>query len=82
MLAGSRLSAGVSLRQYLLFAADGDRGTEQLLHGTASARLRVVGDGGIGVEVSRYLRRAEVGGDVVREADSVVRLYLVLLGGA
>ena len=63
-------------------AADGDRGTEQLLHGTASARLRVVGDSGIGVEVSRYLRRAEVGGEIVREADSVVRFYLMLLGGA
>jgi hypothetical protein len=81
-LAGSRLSAGVSVRQYLLFAADGDSGTEQLLHGTASARLRLVGDGGIGVEVSRYLRRAEIGGETVRQADSVVRLYLVVLGGA
>ncbi len=82
ILAGSRASAGLSVRQYLLFAADGDTGTEQLLHGTAGAELRLVGATGIGVEVSRYLRRAELSGATVRQADSIFRVYLLVLGGA
>jgi hypothetical protein len=82
VLAGSRARAGISVRQYLLVGGDGNGGTELLLHGTANASLRVVGPHGIGVELNRYLRRAEGAGESVRQADSALRIYYVLHGGA
>jgi hypothetical protein len=82
MLAGSRASAGMSLRQYLLLGADGGRGAELLVQGSASAAVRILGAHGVGLEVSRYVGRASVGGQTVRRADSAVRAYLTLLGGA
>jgi hypothetical protein len=74
--------AGVSLRQYLLFGADREGGTEVLVHGTANATLRIAGAHGIGVEVSRYLRHADLGAVTVRQTDSAVRVYFTSLGGA
>ena len=82
LLVGSRVTAGIELRQYLLLCANGETGTEQLLHGTASASVRLFGASGIGLELSRYLRRAEVQGATVRETDSAMRVYFMLRGGA
>jgi hypothetical protein len=82
LLAGSRATAGVSVRQYLLLGADGDRGTELIVHGSAGATVRLVGPHGLGLDVSRYARRAGTpAGEVVRSADSAVRVYYVLHGG-
>jgi Domain of unknown function (DUF3943) len=82
LLAGKRASAGLSLRQYLLFASDGEPGSELLLHGAATASIRLVGPAGVGVELARYLRRAEIGPATVSQADTAVRVYLVVGGGA
>jgi hypothetical protein len=82
-LAGSRGSAGLALRQYLLLGAGDDSGsTELLVEGSAAATLRIAGAHGVGVEVSRYLRRAHADGvPSIRHADSVVRIYYTLMGG-
>lgn len=82
LLAGSRAEAGVAIHQVVLLAAGGARGQELLLDGTAHAAIRIAGRQGVGVEVSRYLRQARVGEERVRTADSAVRVYWALLGGA
>jgi hypothetical protein len=82
LLAGKRASVGVSLRQYWLFAADGEPGTELLVHGTATATVRLIGPAGVGLEVARYLRRAELGPATVQQGDTAVRIFLVVAGGA
>ena len=74
--AGDRATAGISLRQYLLFVASGGSGSESLLRTSASATLRLVGRTGIGVEVTRYDRDAEVSGDRLRQGDSLVRMFV------
>jgi hypothetical protein len=82
VLAGTRARAGFSLRQYLLSAADEAPGTELVVHGSATATLRVAGPHGLGVELDRYLRKAGIAGEPVHQVDSAVRVYYVLLGGA
>ncbi len=82
LLAGSRFTTGLELRQYLLLGVGSGNGTEQALHATAHASIRLFGANGIGVEVSRYLRWADVAGASVSQADSAVRLYLDVRGGA
>jgi hypothetical protein len=81
LLAGTRAHAAISVRPYLLSSLDAERGTELLVHGRASAEVRMLGPHGLGVEVGRNLRRAEVGDATIRQASSAVRVYYVLLGG-
>jgi hypothetical protein len=81
VLAGDRAAAGVEVRQYLLFSADAVGGTELLVHGTASATLRLAGSAGLGVEVTRYLRRADLADATARSADTAVRVYVVSASG-
>lgn len=79
---GTRARAEVAVRQYLLLSAESPGGDELIVHGTASAVLRIAGPHGLGIETTRLLRRADVAGDAVRNADSILRVYYTLLGGS
>jgi hypothetical protein len=83
LVAGSRGTLGVALRQYLLAGAGADAGsTELLLEGSASAVVRLTGPHGIGVEAGRLGRWASAPGTAdVSQVDSVFRVYYTLLGG-
>ncbi|HSM92373.1 MAG TPA: hypothetical protein VLT47_05745 [Anaeromyxobacteraceae bacterium] len=83
LVAGTRGSAGVAVRQVLLWGAGSDAGsTELLVEGSASAVLRIAGPHGIGVEASRQARRARAEGAAPRrEDDTVLRFFYALLGG-
>ena len=81
VLAWNRARLGLSVRQYLLFGSDEHPGTELIVHGTASLSIRITRHQGLGLEVSRQVRRAEAGGQLQRSGGSAVCVYWALMGG-
>ena len=76
--AGDRVRAGLNLRQYLVFGAGDQAGSDLLLDGALTARLRVIGHHGLQASASRFLRTArEEGGAVARQGGSVVMVSWV-----
>jgi hypothetical protein len=71
--AGDRVRAGVNLRQYLVVGAGDSTGSDLLLDGAVTARVRVVGHHGLQASASRFQRTArEEGGAVAHQAGSLV----------
>jgi len=71
--AGDRVRAGVELRQYLVFGAGDQTGSDLLLDGALTARVRVAGHHGLQASASRYQRTArEEGGVVARQGGSLL----------
>jgi len=76
--AGDRVRAGVSLRQYLVIGAGDSTGSDLLLDGAVTARVRVVGHHGLQASASRFQRTArEDDGSVARQQGSSLVLSWV-----
>jgi len=73
-----RVRAGATLRQYLVVGAGVSTGSDLLLDGAVTARVRVVGHHGLQASASRFQRTArEEGGAVTHQGGSLVMLSWV-----
>ncbi len=76
--AGDRVRAGVTLRQYLVLGAGDQTGSDLLLDGAVTARVRLIGQHGLQASASHFLRTArDVGTPQVRQEGSSVVLSWV-----
>jgi len=76
--AGDRVRAGATLRQYLVVGAGDSTGSDLLLDGAVTARVRVVGHHGLQASASRFQRTArEEGGATAHQGGSLVLLSWV-----
>jgi Domain of unknown function (DUF3943) len=80
--ADPRISAGVTLRQYLIVGDGPGGGTEQLVEARAGVLVRLVGAHAIGAEAARHLRRGrDSAGALEEQGGTAVRFYYALARG-